>query len=517
MDPTLIRRSGNLLEFKGVHLLGPPYQISETLSYWHRTWFKGEELRARYAYAETLPAGDRFRADMECSRRSLYSVDGQSVLCGAGLLKRLTDALTVNGIPHTFQDLRENKLQPAQFERLLNIPGLQFRHGQMEALAAIEDFLGGIIDCSTAFGKTFLICLLTAIYPQAKIMVISPGKDLIKSTYQRLLGFTHDVGRVGAGFEEPDKRVTLCSADSLHKARLGQQHLVLYDEVHTAGTDRRINALAGIYTDAKMIGLSASFNMRGDGADRMIESIFGPVILKINYDESAEAGAITPIRVMMEDVPPIEGYIPCSDKAVLPSKKRRAYWRNALRNDIIAEKVAQIPKIMEDADPQILIMVDTLDHAFELKRRLPEFELVYGDQDQSRIDDLSGQDELTRSGHALTSKERDQLRVAFEQGTLRRAIATGVWKQGVDFCGLSALIRADGGNSKINDRQIPGRLSRLFDGKKFGLLIDFYDHFDPWAANRSASRLREYQKLKWQILEASGPSVRCLVPTRPRQ
>jgi hypothetical protein len=69
----------------------------------------------------------------------------------------------------------------------------------------------------------------------------------------------------------------------------------------------------------------------------------------------------------------------------------------------------------------------------------------------------------------------------------------------VDFKNLQVLIRADGGGSKINDHQIPGRVSRISDDadKKIGVIHDFLDCFDVGYKNRSEKRRANYAELGW--------------------
>lgn len=71
----------------------------------------------------------------------------------------------------------------------------------------------------------------------------------------------------------------------------------------------------------------------------------------------------------------------------------------------------------------------------------------------------------------------------------------------VDFPELAVLIRADGATSKIASSQIPGRLSRLAEGKTSGVLVDFGDEFSKWSDGRSRSRFNNYKKTGWRIYD----------------
>jgi superfamily II DNA or RNA helicase len=105
-----------------------------------------------------------------------------------------------------------------------------------------------------------------------------------------------------------------------------------------------------------------------------------------------------------------------------------------------------------------------------------------------------------KSELAITNKEKERIQKDFESGKLKKVIATGTWKEGVDFDQLAVLIRADGATSEIDSTQIPGRLSRLSPGKDRGMLVDFDDQFNGWARRRSQQRLRTYRGHGWNIV-----------------
>jgi len=114
---------------------------------------------------------------------------------------------------------------------------------------------------------------------------------------------------------------------------------------------------------------------------------------------------------------------------------------------------------------------------------------------------LPGGKRVAKSSLLLSSKEKEEIEKQFETAELKRVIATGTWKEGVDFQQLSVLIRADGATSFVNSTQIPGRLSRLSPetGKQRGILIDFRDEFNDWANSRTQKRLAVYRSHGWTI------------------
>jgi superfamily II DNA or RNA helicase len=488
-----IKRAGNLLEISDPALSS---LLDESLSFYQRTAYYGKELLERYEYKNNNPADTSFNPQYSFVKRLMYQIKDGKLYAAAGLKTRVCAVLAARGIKYNFIDLRSKKLPQAEWDRLLDFKNLVFRYKQDQVLATIDSAEGGIIVAPPGYGKTRIIELLLKVYPKARILVVSPGLDLLKSTYDRLLAVTPDIGRIGGGKYEPDPRVTLCSADSLHRAYIEKADIIIYDEVHTAGTDARIRDLSR-FTEAKFIGFSASFPGRSDGADDLVESIFGPVLLRIDYTDAAEHKAVVPIKVLMINIPPEPG-VEYNIKSQV-AWKRAVLWRNAHRNKLLAKALEKIPQWLNQPDTQILVMCETLDHCYELRKYAPEYKLVYATKSEDRHKQLVRRKLAEADEDELTAKARQQARKDFEDGKLRKVIATMVWKQGVNFVNLQVLVRADAGATEINSIQIPGRLSRTTDGKEFGLLIDAYDRHDPKAYRRALERKRSYSDMGWDI------------------
>jgi len=503
MSNVVIQRSGNLLSIETDPELNNRLVpvLDSLLSYSHRTWFQGMDLFNRQQQKRHFPQSI-LRPEFEDQVRRLYETIEGKIYCSAGLKSKIIRALEVLKLSYVYEDLRRDVLPPADYSRLLDIPDLNFRYRQEEVITTIDCAEGGLINVPTGYGKTHIMTLLCKLYPRSRIACMSPGLDLIKSTYERLNSvIPGDVGRIGGGFYEPERRVILCSADSIHRLDMSKMSLIICDEVHAFATTERSIALCAQYTEAKMFGLSASLNSRADGADAILEAIFGPILLTITYGEAAEAGVVSAINTRMVSVPPAFGHPVLGTNAV--SNKRLGYWQNKIRNQVIAKTCADAIKEVESediAEPQILVMVDTVEHVFELKRYLPDYEVVYANMS----DDLRAK--LLKAGlitpdEIMTPERRSELLKRFEKGKLKKVIANHCWKQGIDPIHLNIFVRADGGTSEIAGIQLPGRLSRVTNAKKEGLLIDFWDEWDNWALNRSKKRKASYKKNGFNLID----------------
>lgn len=264
--------------------------------------------------------------------------------------------------------------------------------------------------------------------------------------------------------------------------------------VHNCHEMAADNAAAQLvrWQNSRNYGLSASHDMRWDGKDARMHGVFGPIIFRVDYQQAQAANMVVPIEVHWSDV--VMDYDPASGYEDV-EKKRHAIWKNDFRNAVIARDAHKY-----DDDTQVLITVDTLEHAMHLKKLLPEFTLVYMENGLSTSD----RDKYAKLGCCepdepfMTFERRQQLTKDFETGKLKKAICTTVWNVGVSFNKLAVLIRAAAGGSSINDIQIPGRVSRVAEGKDCGVVHDYLDQFSMTYRRQAAMREKTYEMNGWR-------------------
>lgn len=475
--------------------------VCDQLRYVHRTYFSGYELYQRKQQKLAEPGSIKV-AEFEDQVKDIFWINGDEIVTPAGMLSRVWSVLTGLGFTPRFVDHRKLQLPDADYSQLSRVRGFEMRYRVDDILTTIAASRGGVIHLPTGMGKTMTLVAICAVYPRARITIILPGRDLLASVRERIVQCINELpGIIGDGQNETGSRITLCSADSIHKLDMAKQHLILYDEVHTAATEVRSAKLLGQYTDANMFGFSANVGDRADNADALVEAIFGPVILEVSYEEAAEAGSVAQLMVQPIRVPMIHNF-----EARLPKSKDRykryCYTVNSARNDVIARAVHALPHLLPNvSDPQVLVMCETVEHIFHLASRLPVFQTVYANMSDEMRERLTIGGMIGPAFEPLQPGMRAQLLREFESGALKRVIANHCWKQGIDPRHLNVLVRADGGTSEINSTQIPGRLSRVVEGKPPGLLIDFDDTFLPWAKQRWMKRLKTYSSLGYKILE----------------
>ena len=181
------------------------------------------------------------------------------------------------------------------------------------------------------------------------------------------------------------------------------------------------------------------------------------------------------------------------------AQKRAGIWRNDTRNMVISQAAREA----WEAGDQVLILVDTIDHALHLHKHLPEFALCYSEAalaDPDKVNRYVSWGLLDPNEQPMTAQRRDTLRRQFERQELQGVIATGVWAVGVSFNSLQVLVRANGGASETDNIQMPGRVGRLdaAAGKSYGTVVDFTDTFNSKFKNRAVGRRRAYAAQGWE-------------------
>ena len=266
---------------------------------------------------------------------------------------------------------------------------------------------------------------------------------------------------------------------------------------HDVGDTQAAETISQFYF-ARKFGFSAS-PVRTDGSAIVMESLFGPVILNMTYTEAVDAGMVTPMKYVMLPCNWCPGFLHGNDSLPDVVMKKYAYWHNIARNKAIKELLYDIK---ECSDAQVLIMVATLQHAIELQLLIPWLVVAYyGSTDMNDLRKAFPKNRypnLDLNKYKMTAKQLDITRKAFAKGTLRWIVSTYVFRQGVSFNHLRVLVRADGTTTEVAGIQIPGRLSRLDEGKDCAYLVDFNDTFSDWAARRSEARAKLYQGQGWK-------------------
>ncbi len=487
----VINRVGNVLTITGANNAPLPEELIKRLTH----DLKYSHVEQIHGQARRDPITGQ-RVFFQTKEYKLFRVENGHVVVLSGYLARMAARLKKLGCQAMLVDRTPVRKRPDCYEpKWENLEGrIVFRARQEECLQTIARTPCGIIKAVTGFGKTTLIGACALLYPKAKIHVVTKSVDVAERIVRSLKRLLPKVGRVGDGWKQWE-RVTVITAGSLAHSD-GDADFLFADEVHQLATINFSTALAARYRNSRNYGLSATPYARMDNAHHVLEPLFGPMVFELTYQHAVELGLVVPVRVnwlpMRLRVNPAERY------GNRVARKRHGIWTNRERNGIIADAVRSYPE-----SHQILILVETIEHAVNLGALLPEYQLVYGNMSPYDCAAYKKRGLLPKDYRPLNDFQKHDMRAQFESGELKHVIATDVWATGVDFEQLNVLVRADDRDSDIVDVQGPGRVSRIYtapDGtkKEFGEVIDCMDTFDPTFYRKSLGRRNSYKLLGWE-------------------
>jgi superfamily II DNA or RNA helicase len=491
VGPVIVQRRGNVLTVKSADGKALPQNfiswLTKDMEYKHVEQIHG---------AAAVNPITGMRQHFKVTDYRLFRVDQGAIILLGGYLARVASKLKKANIPTRLLDVSPPRPRPMCFTpRWENLEGrISFRPRQRELLEVISRVPCGVVKAVTGFGKTTCIGAAALLFPEAKIHVVTKSVDVAERIVRSLKRFLPKVGMVGDGRKQWE-RVTVITAGSLEHSD-GDADFLFADEVHQLATVNFSTTIAGRYLHSRNFGLSATPYARMDGAHAVLEPLFGPMVFDLPYQQAVELGLVVPIRVRWLPIRLARNPVESVKNPV--SRKKYGIWTNQDRNRMIAAAVSDYPE-----EYQILILVETIEHAVNLGSCLPDFTLVYSTMYPSDCSAYKRKGLLPPDYKPLTDVDKCRLRDQFEAGTLKRVIATDVWSTGVDFEQLNVLVRADARASDIVDVQGPGRVSRTYtspDGarKEYGEVIDCIDNFDANFYRRSEGRRKSYKLLGWE-------------------
>lgn len=431
--------------------------------------------------------------------RDLYVKDAGHLIIPYGMCYTVSETLREQGIElDVLDDIPPLVMDEEHLAYVLR--DVVLREMQAEALALIATSDRAQIVATMGWGKSFTIRLAAAMFPHARVVVACPSIAICQGMYKELTSVLPCVGLVGGGRCEDGQRIVVCTYASLRRACARTPDVLFIDECHGVAAPKVSEEILELVDIRKIFGFTGTPEGRSDGAEPVIEAICGPISLDVTYKQGVEMGAVVPNTVHVKIVTdrhvsspniPDPGYTRIQ-------KKRCCYWNNAGRDAVIAKGIDEVlDKIGRDS--QVLVLVEAAEHALRIQQHLPGYELVLGGLSKSVRNKLVRAHIIPADYIPPSAAEVLDKQNRFSSGELRRVIATGKWKTGVDFKGLHLIVQASGEVSPIGVAQAGGRVSRTDGVKVEGHILDTFDDFSPWSRGRSQDRLRVYRKIGWKV------------------
>ena len=313
----------------------------------------------------------------------------------------------------------------------------------------------GCVELCTGAGKTAIILTL-ARELGLKTIIVTPSKSIfleILEKFEHHLGKTN-VGAYGDGKKKLGKLFTICVSKSLTMLKPGTEEydffskadVVIGDESHTLGAETLEAVFHGVLKNVPYRFFLSGTQVRGDGKDKLLESIIGKRVFSLTTKEAIDGGFICPVRFIVFETTSkdIKQY-----KDPLKAKRKQFLYNENIAD--IAAKIAN--SAWNHAQESTLILVEELEQIALLKQRLKvPFEYVHS---ASKAD---------AAQFGLETRKVDETVESFNKGEVKVLIGTSCIATGTNIFPTHNTINWVGGSSEVKTKQgAVGRSVRILE------------------------------------------------------
>lgn len=231
----------------------------------------------------------------------------------------------------------------------------------------------GNVELCTGSGKSAIIlkiCRETGF----RTAIIAPSQPIFEELLEK---FEYHFGRVnvgafGDGKKRLGKRFTICIDDSIANIKPGTEEWDFFssldmfcaDESHTWGAETLEKICHGVLSAVPYRLFFSGTQTRGDGAEKLLQSIIGPTVCTLTTEEAVRKGYICPHSYRIIEVESSNPNFTSSDAIEM---KRIHFLRNLNIRNFIAKLAAADARVNRR---QSLVLVDELGQVASLKKVL---------------------------------------------------------------------------------------------------------------------------------------------------
>lgn len=319
------------------------------------------------------------------------------------------------------------------------------------------------VSLATGLGKSFLIELLIQRSGFTTI-IVAPGESVFNELLKNLIErFGSDqVGGYGDGKKDIKKRVTVSIAKSLTNLKEGSEaydffkdkQMMIVDESHTFAANTLDNVCHGVLSDIPYRFFLSATQSRGDGTEKVLQSIIGPCVFDMPIGEGISQGFLCPLNFVIIDTYSSSKKF-CGD----PIVNKREHF---LYNKHVAENIANIAIAKWSARQESsLILVEELVQIQSLVKLIQSKSNVsvgYAHAASKKDSALLGLESVN------TGEQVDK----FNNGEYKILIGTRCISTGTNMYPTHNTFNWVGGASEIITKQGPmGRSTRKLENSKF--------------------------------------------------
>jgi superfamily II DNA or RNA helicase len=310
----------------------------------------------------------------------------------------------------------------------------------------------GNVELCTGAGKSAIIlqvCRETGF----RTCIIAPSQSIFNELLEK---FEHHLGKdkvgaLGDGKRRIGKLFTVCIGDSLTNLKPGTEEykffhtmdMMIVDESHTWGADTLENICHGVLADVPYRLFMSGTQTRGDGAEKLLQSIIGQTVHTLTTKEAIAGGYISDHDFTIVD---IESSNPNIQSADVLEMKRIHFLRN--RNiAAFAAKLANASALVYGK--QTLVLVEELSQIAMLTKLLNvPFAYAHSESSKLKLAELEAS-----SGVILEKVDRADSVEKFNKNEVKVLIGTSCIATGTNIFPTHNTVNWVGGSSEIKTKQ----------------------------------------------------------------
>jgi len=366
---------------------------------------------------------------------------------------------------------------------------------QSDSVTKLIDVKHGNVSLPTGCGKSFILLMLARTMG-LNTVIVTPSKSIFNELlkeFQLRLG-KNMVGGYGDGKKDFSKKITIAIGKSLTMLKEGTEayeafiskEAMFVDESHTFAASQLKKVCHDVLKDVPYRMFVSATQTRGDGTEKLLNSIIGETVLEMGLKEAIDNGFLCPLHFNV-----IPTFSPSTRDKRDPIECKREHL---LYNDQVADIAAKIANASATHKQEsTLILVEELRQIEALCKRLtvPYAYVHSGSKADAAVWNLT------------TVKLQEQVD-AFNEGKVKVLIGTKAIATGTNIYPTHNTINWVGGSSEIVTKQgTMGRSTRKLEiskfkdlhvPKPFARIFDFRIHGQPFLEKQLQKRLAYYKE-----------------------
>lgn len=404
-----------------------------------------------------------------------------------GMLKILETYLKENGVEYEVEDYAYALPEGIEIDDRMTGKYIHQSH----AVRRFFERRFGIIVVPTRGGKTFIAAEIMRIFlatDEGNFLFVTDNRTLFSQAINDFRTFYEPrygelrIGEIREGKIDVTERVTVGMIQTIQstlsnrckdavKKRTLEKYLkelkfLAVDEIHENASDSKLK----IYRKCKKLEYQLCLSATPYRSGALVQNLklrewSGDVVYEISEKTLKERGVLSDYRVFMLVVNhnDIEYSVAQDDYELY---RKELIFNSAYRNGVLRRVI----DILQRLNLKTLLLFQSIEHGKRVERL-------------TGIPFISGE---------TSNEDRERAKTEFLNATGGMLSASGIFKKGVTLPSVEVMINIDGGLEDANTIQRKGRVLGTTDTKDRSLILDFFDEFDAYFTDHSASRLQTY-------------------------